>query len=797
MRITLAAALLLVAFSAPAGTISSLDPASFQAYSGEHFISVRGQQLGGQLIFDGPAGRIEVEPSSADQNLVKGFVPTEIINTPGQYSLRVGDSNTVTFDVIEPFHALVVLGQDPIVVEAESARGAHVTYEVHTYGGHDPNPTVTCNPPSGSLFPLGPSNVLCVATNSYGERAEGGVYIYVYDATIPVLTLPGDIVVETDSQDGTVVNFEATAYDAIDGEVSVSCTPSSGSLFPVGVTMVECTAFDSSLNPATGMFSVEVKQKEGDPPQLFIQVPSDIEIEAETSAGAVVTFAVTTHGSTDPEPVVTCSPASESVFPRGITQVVCIATDIYGLRAEGSFLVKVTDTTPPDVRTTDLSVQGSSGGGAVVEYDIVGVDVVDGEIAAKCEPPSGTRFPAGTTTVQCSATDSSGNVGRGTFTVTVSGTSTPVLYIQVPDDFAVEAEGADGAIVTFTVTTHGSTDPNPTVTCNPASGSLFALGSTTVNCSASDSYGQTVEGSFDLTVIDTIAPNVQAEDITVQATSSTGAVVEYEVIADDLVDGEIVATCSPASGSQFPTGTTTVQCTATDGAGNSGTGAFTVTVVESDKPVLFLQVPDDIAVEADGADGRVVTFTVTTNGSSDPNPSVSCTPSSGSLFAVGTTTVRCTATDSYGQSVERSFDVNVVDTIAPIISSVTATPNVLVPANHKLVDVEVTIEAADGIDPMPQCSVVDVTANEPVDGPGSGNTKTDWRITGALTLELRAERSGEGSDRLYHVHVSCFDASGNAAHDSVDVVVPKSSSNEQDAVIDKGSSRRRSVGRGR
>jgi hypothetical protein len=139
----------------------------------------------------------------------------------------------------------------------------------------------------------------------------------------------------------------------------------------------------------------------------------------------------------------------------------------------------------------------------------------------------------------------------------------------------------------------------------------------------------------------------------------------------------------------------------------------------------------------------------------------------------------------------------VADTIDPMISSVSATPDVLDPPNHKLVDVQVTVEAADVVDPMPQCRVYDVTANEPVLGSGSGNTDYDWRITGDLELKLRAERSGEGTDRIYRVHVVCSDASGNTSRATVDVSVPKATSSDGSATIEPAPSKRRSVGRGR
>jgi uncharacterized protein YjiK len=68
-------------------------------------------------------------------------------------------------------------------------------------------------------------------------------------------------------------------------------------------------------------------------------------------------------------------------------------------------------------------------------------------------------------------------------------------------------------------------------------------------------------------------------DLMVEATGPTGAVVSYTAPATlDDIDGAGVATCAPVSGSAFPVGVTTVTCTSTDAAGNTGTTTFTVTV---------------------------------------------------------------------------------------------------------------------------------------------------------------------------------------------------------------------------
>ena len=73
------------------------------------------------------------------------------------------------------------------------------------------------------------------------------------------------------------------------------------------------------------------------------------------------------------------------------------------------------------------------------------------------------------------------------------------------------------------------------------------------------------------------------------------------------------------------------------------------------------------------------------------------------------------------------------------------------------------------------CGVVEyrvVSSNEPVNGTGDGDTAPDWVITGNLTVDLRAERSGTGSGRVYTITVRCTDASGNSSTKTVTVTVP-------------------------
>jgi hypothetical protein len=161
--------------------------------------------------------------------------------------------------------------------------------------------------------------------------------------------------------------------------------------------------------------------------------------------------------------------------------------------------------------------------------------------------------------------------------------------VVCPDDLVAEATGPDGATVTFTVTATDDMDPSPVVVCQPASGSTFPLGTTTVTCTATDATGNQSSCSFDVTVADTTAPEIVCPDDRVaEATGPGGATVTFTVTATDGVDPAPAVACVPASGSTFPLGTTTVACTVTDAAGNQSSCSFDVTVADTAAPTLVV-----------------------------------------------------------------------------------------------------------------------------------------------------------------------------------------------------------------
>ncbi|HWI42043.1 MAG TPA: HYR domain-containing protein [Nocardioides sp.] len=113
----------------------------------------------------------------------------------------------------------------------------------------------------------------------------------------------------------------------------------------------------------------------------------------------------------------------------------------------------------------------------------------------------------------------------------------------------------------------------------------------TVHCTVSFKVNGEVPGpefvqTVAIDVEDVTPPVVTVESKTVEATSPAGAVVSYDASAVDNVDGPLTPSCAPPSGSQFPLGSTAVDCQATDAAGNTGHGAGAIKVVDTTPPTV-------------------------------------------------------------------------------------------------------------------------------------------------------------------------------------------------------------------
>ncbi|MCC5968379.1 MAG: HYR domain-containing protein [Pararhodobacter sp.] len=546
-------------------------------------------------------------------------------------------------------------------------------------------PVRTDGPESGSAFPLGDTTITYTATDAAGNAATASFTVTVSDDEAPVFAdVPANITTSTDAGEdtATVTWTSPTATDNVDGAVTPVRTdgPESGSAFPLGDTTITYTATDAAGNAATASFTVTVTDDEA---PVLADVPADITTSTDPGGDtAVITW--TSPTATDNvdgavTPVRTDGPESGSAFPLGDTTITYTATDAAGNAATASFTVTVSDDEAPVFADVPANITTSTDAGedtaTVTWTSPTATDNVDGAVTPVRTdgPESGSAFPLGDTTITYTATDAAGNAATASFTVTVTQDLTTFPEFDgVPDDIVADTEpGEDTAVVTWTSPT--ATDANdgeitPVRTEGPAPGSAFPLGVTTITYTATNAAGNAATASFTVTVGDTEPPVLDGVPADI-ATETDPGLETAEVswtppTATDNVDGDItpVQTEGLAPGAAFPVGETTVTYTATDTAGNMATASFTVTVGDTEPPVLD-GVPADIATETDpGLETAEVSWTpptATDNVDGDITPVQTEGLAPGAAFPVGETTITYTATDTAGNMATASFTVTV------------------------------------------------------------------------------------------------------------------------------------------
>jgi hypothetical protein len=333
-------------------------------------------------------------------------------------------------------------------------------------------------------------------------------------------------------------------------------------------------------------------------------------VNSSNPSVATVSPSSVTFGSCGDTKTLTVSALSQGSTNITLTQTANTTTGTFN-PAPAAFTVNVT--APPPANTPpQVSVTGVSNG-ETYEKDSVpaaGCSVTDAEDTGESATPSFDRtglnaYGLGTEKATCSYTDGGGLTETSSATYNIVDTTSPVVADH--DPVTAEAANANGAVVNYTnPTAQDAVYGSVAVDCDPPSGSVFPLGETTVNCSATDGSGNTGTNSFTVTVEDTTAPVIAAHgNVTAEATGPDGANVDYTPPGTtDAVDGPGTATCLPAPDTKFDLGTTTVTCNATDAAGNQATPTtFTVTVEDTTEPDLSL--PANITEEATGPNGNV------------------------------------------------------------------------------------------------------------------------------------------------------------------------------------------------
>lgn len=415
----------------------------------------------------------------------------------------------------------------------------------------------------------------CDVTNGAGLTQSASITIK-RDATKPTVNDKAALTGPATGPDGAHAPYSSPgAFDAMSGLTTSLpvCDPPSGALFPIGTTVVTCTATDNAGNVGSNSFTITVNDPT--PPVITPNVAGLLGNNGWYRGDVVVSWTVVDPhsgvGSTNG-----CGEAMVSTDTASTT-FTCTATNNAGVSSSASVTIK-RDATPPVVSTSaNVFASAVTEAGAFVSYsDASAVDDLSGLVGAvACAPVSGSLFAIGTTSVTCSVSDAAGNIGAASFDVTVGDTTPPSIVASVSG-----TPGSNGWFTSPVQIAWTVSDPQSSVTangCDPVTLSADTAG-VTLTCSASSAGG--ASSASETVKIDQTGPSISTPgNITVTTTSTTGTSVSYSASASDATSGLAAGvSCAPASGSFFALGATTVTCTASDNAGNATSSSFTVTV---------------------------------------------------------------------------------------------------------------------------------------------------------------------------------------------------------------------------
>nr|XP_054765088.1 hyalin-like [Lytechinus pictus] len=532
----------------------------------------------------------------------------------------------------------------------------------------DTNISADCIPSSYNYFLVGDTAVNCTSTDTAGNTGSCSLVVTVKDDEAPILNCP-NITSTTDTgfNFSSSVILNSTATDNVDTDVSAYCIPSSEDDFVVGDTIVNCTSTDTAGNTGSCILIVTVLDDEA-PTLNCPNITSTTDTGFNFSSSVILNSTATDNVDTDVSAY--CIPSSEDDFVVGDTIVNCTSTDTAGNTGSCHLIVTVLDDEAPTLHcpnvtsTTDTGFNFSSS----VMLNSSATDNVDIDVSVNCIPSSEDDFVVGDTVVNCTSTDTAGNTGRCILIVTVLDDEAPTLHC--PNVTSTTDTGFNfSSSVMLNSSATDNVDIDVSVNCIPSSEDDFVVGDTVVNCTSTDTAGNTGSCSLIVTVSDDEAPTLNCPNIT--STTDTGFNFSSSVIlnssATDNVDIDVSVNCIPSSEDDFVVGDTIVNCTSTDTAGNTESCILIVRVLDDEAPTL--NCPNITSTTDTGfnfSSSVILNSTATDN--VDTDVSAYCIPSSEHDFVVGDTVVNCTSTDTAGNTGSCHLIVTLLDDEAPTLN---------------------------------------------------------------------------------------------------------------------------------
>uniref|UniRef100_UPI00321642D8 HYR domain-containing protein n=1 Tax=uncultured Draconibacterium sp. TaxID=1573823 RepID=UPI00321642D8 len=547
----------------------------------------------------------------------------------------------------------------------------------------------------GSSFTVGTTVIEYIARDEAGIESVCAIEITVLDGENPeIANCPANKVVSSDAGECYAI-VSWTEPDASDNcntsiEMSWSSNYAPADTFYIGTTAVEYIVSDTSGNESTCSFNISVIDNEN---PVITSFPSDTVVNndaGECYATVPWTAPAATDNCTDPGSLTwTSTHAPNSTFDIGVTTVTYTVSDAGGNSVHSSFTITVNDAEPAILTAPDnitVSATANQCNASVTVPFAVFTDNCPAQSLMANSYNGGGRnasdvYPVGTTEVIYTITDFNGTILRDTTLVTVEDNQDPVL--SCPSAITVNAESG---VCTANVSVIANASDNcseVTITNDvfPAGGNdasgVYTVGTTTVTFIATDTSGNSVSCTVDVTVLDNEDPLINCPANISQSVDAGGCdafvSVPLPVTSDncaiDTVYNDFNSNGDDASDT-YSIGTTTVIFTAIDASGNATTCPVNITVIDSIAPVISC--PGDITQTADPGDceasvsGLVVTFTDNCNGGVITNNFNTGGADASGVYPVGITNVLFTVTDAAGNTDTCSVNVIITDDEAPV-----------------------------------------------------------------------------------------------------------------------------------
>jgi photosystem II stability/assembly factor-like uncharacterized protein len=204
--------------------------------------------------------------SAVNNGLPNSYVADLVMNPLNTNVLYAGTDKgafVIEFSSVPP---VANAGPDQ-TVEATSPAGASVS--LNGTASYDPDGTISTFSWTGDfgsasgamptvLLSLGTHTITLTVTDNEGLTGTNTTHVTVQDTKPPVILVPADIVAESPNGSSMQITYVVTASDAVDGAVAVACSPVSGSIFPVGASVVNCTASDTRGHISAAAFHIIV-----------------------------------------------------------------------------------------------------------------------------------------------------------------------------------------------------------------------------------------------------------------------------------------------------------------------------------------------------------------------------------------------------------------------------------------------------------------------------------------------------------------------------------------------------------